>query len=225
MNQLAPIATTTRLPTLVAAAGQRASLRFLGFFASTIRNPHTRRAYGRAVGAFLAWCEEKGRPVGRGRPAASRGRLDRAADGRARRAEREAAARGDPASIRLAGHRPGGRGARAIARRAPGVETPHVRRHPRAVLLDRDRSLEFAARGYSGWLVARRRGPKAQAPLSHRRPGNRPSSYRASSSARSIVAPSGPIARRTAQDCCKSSHAIWIAKSRERAARDSTCPF
>ena len=66
---------------------------------------------------------------------------------------------------------------------------------------------------------------KSPGSLSHRRPGNRPWSYRASSSARSIVAPSAPIARRTAQDCCKSSHAIWIAKSRERAARDSTCPF
>ena len=48
------------LPALVAAAGDRASIRFLEFFAGTIRNPHTRRAYGRAVGAFLAWCEGRG---------------------------------------------------------------------------------------------------------------------------------------------------------------------
>jgi len=50
------------LPTLVAAAGERASIRFLEFFAGTIRNPHTRRAYARAVGAFLTWCREAGVP-------------------------------------------------------------------------------------------------------------------------------------------------------------------
>ncbi len=48
------------VPMLITAAGERASLRFLEFFAGTIRNPHTRRAYARAVGAFLAWCEETG---------------------------------------------------------------------------------------------------------------------------------------------------------------------
>ena len=46
------------LPALVAAAGGPAGTRFLEFFASTIRNPHTRRAYARAVTDFLAWCEE-----------------------------------------------------------------------------------------------------------------------------------------------------------------------
>jgi site-specific recombinase XerD len=45
---------------LVAAAGDRASTRFLEFFAATIRNAHTRRAYGRAVAQFLAWCEDAG---------------------------------------------------------------------------------------------------------------------------------------------------------------------
>jgi site-specific recombinase XerD len=45
------------LPALVAAAGDRACTRFLEFFASTIRNLHTRRAYARAAGDFLAWCE------------------------------------------------------------------------------------------------------------------------------------------------------------------------
>ena len=49
-----------RLPALVAAAGERASIRFLEFFASIIRNPHTRRAYARAVSDFLAWCQEHG---------------------------------------------------------------------------------------------------------------------------------------------------------------------
>ena len=60
MNQLAPITSSTRLPAIITAAGDGAGTRFLEFFASTIRNPHTRRAYGRAVGAFLAWCEEAG---------------------------------------------------------------------------------------------------------------------------------------------------------------------
>ena len=54
------IAARAVLPVLVAAAGERASARFLEFFTARIRNPHTRRAYGRAVGDFLAWCEERG---------------------------------------------------------------------------------------------------------------------------------------------------------------------
>lgn len=48
------------LPPLVAAAGDRAGLRFLEFFAGPIRNPHTRRAYARAVSAFLCWCDDVG---------------------------------------------------------------------------------------------------------------------------------------------------------------------
>lgn len=43
-------------PALIAAAGDRAQVRFLEFFAAAIRNPHTRRAYVRAVGEFLVWC-------------------------------------------------------------------------------------------------------------------------------------------------------------------------
>ena len=50
----------TALPALVAAAGERAGIRFLEFFASTIRNPHTRRAYGRAAADFLGWCADRG---------------------------------------------------------------------------------------------------------------------------------------------------------------------
>ncbi len=53
---------SSTLPLLVSAAGAQASTRFLEFFAGTIRNPHTRRAYARAVGVFLAWCEEAGVP-------------------------------------------------------------------------------------------------------------------------------------------------------------------
>jgi site-specific recombinase XerD len=35
-------------------------VRFVEFFASAIRNPHTRRAYARAAGDFLAWCAGAG---------------------------------------------------------------------------------------------------------------------------------------------------------------------
>jgi site-specific recombinase XerD len=59
MNQLALIAASTNLPVLIAAAGERASLRFLEFFAANIRNPHTRRAYSRACAEFLTWCAEE----------------------------------------------------------------------------------------------------------------------------------------------------------------------
>ena len=48
------------VPALVAAAGERVSLRFLEFFAAAICNPHTRRAYNRAVADFLAWCDAHG---------------------------------------------------------------------------------------------------------------------------------------------------------------------
>ena len=41
-------------------ACERAGIRFLEFFAANIRNPHTRRAYSRAVGEFLAWCSAAG---------------------------------------------------------------------------------------------------------------------------------------------------------------------
>jgi len=46
------------VPALIAAAGPRARSRFLEFFVARIRNPNTRRAYGRAVTDFLAWCED-----------------------------------------------------------------------------------------------------------------------------------------------------------------------
>ena len=61
MNQfvlLHPPALT--LPAIIASADDRAQLRFLEFFAVTIRNPHTRRAYARAVAEFMAWCEMRG---------------------------------------------------------------------------------------------------------------------------------------------------------------------
>jgi len=48
------------VPALVANAGERAGVRFVEFFAAQIRNPHTRRAYARAVADFLSWCESIG---------------------------------------------------------------------------------------------------------------------------------------------------------------------
>ena len=52
--------TTAASPTLVAAAGPQAEIRFLEFFAASIRNGHTRRACANAVSEFLAWCECRG---------------------------------------------------------------------------------------------------------------------------------------------------------------------
>ena len=46
------------LPAIV--VGEQAQRRFLEFFVSQIRNPHTRRAYGRAVAEFLTWCMNAG---------------------------------------------------------------------------------------------------------------------------------------------------------------------
>ena len=60
MNPLAPLTASDRVPALITAAGDQAGMRFLEFFAGTIRNAHTRRAYGRAVGDFLNWCENQG---------------------------------------------------------------------------------------------------------------------------------------------------------------------
>jgi site-specific recombinase XerC len=61
MTQLVPI-TAPRVPELVAVAGDRASMRFLEFFAANIRNPHTRRACARAADEFLTWCAAAGVP-------------------------------------------------------------------------------------------------------------------------------------------------------------------
>ena len=61
MNQLAPLVSPAlQLPALVTAAGDKAQKRFLEFFAANLRNPHTRRAYIRAVTEFLAWCHQNG---------------------------------------------------------------------------------------------------------------------------------------------------------------------
>jgi hypothetical protein len=74
------IRSSAPLPALVTGAGERASVRFLEFFAAAIRNPHTRRAYARAVGAFLNWCADRRGGIDHGRAATACRHLDRAAD-------------------------------------------------------------------------------------------------------------------------------------------------
>jgi len=49
-----------RFPALIVRAGEKATFRFLEFFTAKIRNKNTRVAYGRAVGQFFAWCDERG---------------------------------------------------------------------------------------------------------------------------------------------------------------------
>ncbi|MCW5687107.1 MAG: tyrosine-type recombinase/integrase [Pseudolabrys sp.] len=53
---LAPLRNTS----LVIAADDVTRRRFIEFFTARIRNPNTRRAYRRAVGEFLLWCEAAG---------------------------------------------------------------------------------------------------------------------------------------------------------------------
>lgn len=48
------------VPRLIADAGDLAAWRYIDFFTANIRNPNTRRAYARACGSFLAWCEARG---------------------------------------------------------------------------------------------------------------------------------------------------------------------
>jgi integrase/recombinase XerD len=48
------------LPIVIADAGPQVEDRFIEFFTAHIRNPNTRRAYGRAVARFFAWCDGRG---------------------------------------------------------------------------------------------------------------------------------------------------------------------
>lgn len=48
-----------QLPAPIAAAGEQAPWRFIEFFTANIRNPNTRRAYGRAVSDFFRWCSKR----------------------------------------------------------------------------------------------------------------------------------------------------------------------
>jgi site-specific recombinase XerC len=72
-GQLPPLAMLQQgaatIPAIVAASGPDATERFIEFFTATIRNPNTRRAYGRQVGQFLSWCQRYGiRELGQIRP-------------------------------------------------------------------------------------------------------------------------------------------------------------
>src|ERR1039458_1898636 len=57
---LPPAGAGLTVPAVIAAAGGKAAGRFVEFFTANIRNPNTRAAYGRAVAAFCAWCDERG---------------------------------------------------------------------------------------------------------------------------------------------------------------------
>lgn len=59
MNHLTTLSPALVLPALIATADDRAQRRFLEFFAVTIRNAHTRRAYARGVAEFLDWCADR----------------------------------------------------------------------------------------------------------------------------------------------------------------------
>ena len=62
MNQLVPRTTALAetVPALLQRAGRNAVFAADEFFSAKISNPHTRRAYARPVGRFLAWFEEQG---------------------------------------------------------------------------------------------------------------------------------------------------------------------
>ena len=62
MTPSALLGSAIPVPALVAASDAHARLRFLEFFASAIRNPHTRQAYLRAVNDFLGRCVDAGVP-------------------------------------------------------------------------------------------------------------------------------------------------------------------
>ncbi len=49
----------SRAPAMVRKAGKRAAQRFVEFFTARVRNENTRAAYGKAVGRFVFWCEER----------------------------------------------------------------------------------------------------------------------------------------------------------------------
>ena len=51
--------TVLHLPAVIDQAGERARRRFVEFFTAEVRNPHTRKAYARAAGRFLSWCERR----------------------------------------------------------------------------------------------------------------------------------------------------------------------
>jgi Phage integrase, N-terminal SAM-like domain len=65
---LAPLPAAHLVPALITGAGEAAAWRYIDFFTANIRNPHTRRAYGRACQTFFAWCDTRGLSLGTIRP-------------------------------------------------------------------------------------------------------------------------------------------------------------
>ena len=70
-----------------ARAGDAAVFASDEFFGARIRNPHTRRAYGRAVARFLAWVEDEGVDLARVTPGMAGRFLEHGDQFRAGRAE------------------------------------------------------------------------------------------------------------------------------------------
>jgi len=66
MNAIVPVSggqiqgAASGVPETLRRAGANAVFAAEEFFKATINNAHTKRAYGRSVARFLAWCEEKG---------------------------------------------------------------------------------------------------------------------------------------------------------------------
>lgn len=67
---------TVERPTLIVEAGAAAGYAWDEFFAGTVRNPHTRRAYRRAVVRLLDWCAVQGADLPRITPGMIGGYLD-----------------------------------------------------------------------------------------------------------------------------------------------------
>lgn len=55
--------TDASLPRLIAEAGATARFAYDEFFRASLRNPHTRAAYGRAIGNLLAWLDGRSIPL------------------------------------------------------------------------------------------------------------------------------------------------------------------
>jgi hypothetical protein len=119
-NPVLPAGVAT--PALLASVGEQASVRFLEFFA--VRR--TRGARMRGPWGILAWHAGPGVPSIAAVQPLNVADLGRVTDADVFGADREAAARGDPASARLAGHGPdragesGGLGTRAQPLRENG---------------------------------------------------------------------------------------------------------
>lgn len=101
MNQLVRL-TGSIVPAAIAAAGDRAGVRFNAFFTANVRNPHTRRAYAQAAREFLAWCEDHRVPSIMDVQPVHVAALHRASHARTLCAHGQAAARRSPPFVRLA---------------------------------------------------------------------------------------------------------------------------